>query len=155
MQSERVRLPALFLASLVVVAGCAVPGSLDRVLPMPLRIKTTPTSVEVQAAGLANTSAVYLCATAPPYLPNEPADRVNWKPGGDCHDYGTHDTRDGLDISLPLADLAASPDAEAFRAVPDWYLLLIELDGDRATSSVRSQFHAPDDLPGGPSPSTG
>jgi hypothetical protein len=155
MRTERVRLLALTVASLVLVAGCAVPGSLDRVLPLPLRIRTTPTSVEVQAAGLADTSAVYLCATAPPYLPNDPADRIDWKPGGDCHDYGTHDTRDGLDISLPLADLVGSPDAGAFRAVPDWYLLLIELDGDRATSSVRSQFHAPKDLPVGPSPSGG
>jgi hypothetical protein len=155
MRAERVRVLALTLASLVVVAGCAVPGSLDRVLPLPLRIKTTPTSVEVQAAGLADTSAVYVCATAPPYLPDDPAARVDWKPDGDCHDYGTHDTRDGLEISLPLADLAASPDAEAFRAVPDWYLLLIEFDGDRATSSVRSQFHAPSDLSVGPSPSGG
>jgi hypothetical protein len=155
MRDERIRPLALMLAAVVLVGGCAVPGSLDRVLPLPLRIQTTPTSVEVQAAGLANTSAVYLCATAPPYLPNDAADRIDWKPGGDCHDYGTHDTRDGLDISLPLADLAASPDADAFRAVPDWYLLLIEFDGDRATSSVRSQFHAPKDLPAGPSPSGG
>jgi hypothetical protein len=146
MPSRRVRHIALTLMAVVAVGGCVVPGSLDRALPLPLHIKTTPTTVDVDAVGLAPTSAVYLCPTAPPYLPDDTADRIGWNPGGDCHDFGRHDTRDGLSISLPLADLTSSSEWAAFEAVPDWYLLLVELDGELATSSIRSQFHAPQEV---------
>jgi hypothetical protein len=35
-----------------------------------------------------------------------------------------------------------------FEAAKDWYLLLVALEGDRATSAISSRFHAPTgDLP--------
>ena len=135
---------ALLIVSVAVLGGCVVvPGSLDGPIAVRLHIRTTPTTVEVDAPGwFADTSAVYLCATAPPVLPEAAADRVGWTPGGDCHDYGRHSSRDGLTISLPLSaiDRETWP---AFESAEDWYLLLLDLDGDRVSSAVRSRIHAP------------
>ena len=46
---------------------------------------------------------------------------------------------------LPLADLAGETSA-AFAAADDWYLLLLDLDGDRVSAAIRSRFTAPTDV---------
>jgi hypothetical protein len=133
------------LVSPLIVSGClAVPGAIDAPIGVVLRVSTTPTSVEVEAPGwFTDLSALYLCPRLPPPLPEAAADRVGWTPGGDCHDFGTRPTRDGLVASLPLADLAG-PGAAAFASSPEWAILLLELDGDRVSAAVRSLFRAPE-----------
>ena len=81
----------------------------------------------------------------PPLLPEPGPARDGWSPGAGCHDYGTFEGGDGLTASLPLADIAAT-DRAAFLAAPDWYLLLVEVDGDRAVTAIRSRFGAPRDV---------
>jgi hypothetical protein len=131
------------LAASALVAGCVAPGTLDGVMPVNLHVWTTPTTVEVDAPGwLADLSTVYLCPTDPPRIPDAAADRVDWTPGGGCHDYGTHPSRDGLTVSLPLVAIEGEERA-AFEAAEDWYLLLLDFDGDRVSMAVRSRFHAP------------
>jgi hypothetical protein len=136
---------AAFLAAALVVTGCAGGTStLDGALPVPLRVSTTTTTVELDApTWSAPVSAIYLCPAAPPPLPDSTADRQGWAPGGDCHDFGRHPSRDGLAISLPIADLAA-PDGAAFTTATDWYVMVLALEGDLVTSAMRSRFHAPD-----------
>lgn len=130
--------------ALLVLSGCAGGTStLDGALPVPLRISTTPTTVDIDApTWSAAESAIYLCPAAPPPLPDSTADRRGWAPGGDCHDFGRHPTRDGLAVSLPVADLAG-PDGAAFASAADWYVMVLALDGDLVTSAMRSRFHAP------------
>ncbi len=148
MRADR-RLAALgLLVSAMVIGGCRVDGALlDAPGAVRLHVSTTPTTVEIDAPGwLADTSAVYLCASAPPTLPDEAADRIGWVPGGDCHDFGRHASSEGLTISLPLSALQGAS-RTAFEAAPDWYLLLLDVDGDRVSTAVRSQFRAPDVAP--------
>ncbi len=129
----------------LLLSGClAVPGAIDGPIAVDLHVSTTPTTVEVDAPGwFAETTAIYLCSASPPVLPEAAADRVGWTPGGACHDYGTRPSRDGLKVSLPLTDLAGETWAP-FAAADEWYLLLLDLDGDRVSSAVRSRFGAPD-----------
>jgi hypothetical protein len=139
--------PAALIVAVAALGGCVdVPGSFDGPMAVRMHIRTTSTTVEVDASGwFADTSAVYLCPTAPPVLPEAAADRVGWTPGGECHDFGRHPSRDGLTISLPLSAI----DGEtwpAFESAEDWYLLLLDLDGDRVSSAVRSRIHAPMDV---------
>jgi hypothetical protein len=143
MRAEIRRL-ALVAGLAALVAGCAGGTSaLDGALPVALRVSTTPTTVEVDAPGwLANVSEVYLCPDPPPPLPDANADRKGWTPGDACHDFGRHPSRDGLTVSLPIADLSG-PQWAAFEAATDWYLLVLDLDGDVVASAVRSRFHAP------------
>jgi hypothetical protein len=143
MRAEFARL-ALGVGLASLVTGCAGGTStLDGALPVALRVSTTPTTVEVDAPGwLADVSEVYVCADAPPPLPDANADRKGWTPGGACHDFGRHSSRDGLMVSLPVAELSG-PQWPAFEAATDWYLLVLDLDGDVVASAVRSRFHAP------------
>jgi hypothetical protein len=133
-----------FAAAAVVVAGCfGGTGTLDGALPVVLRVSTTTTAVEVDApAWIADVSEVYLCASAPPPLPDGTRERLGWAPGGDCHDYGRYPSRDGLTVSLPLADLTG-PNKPAFERAQDWYVLVLDLDGELVSSAVRSRFRAP------------
>ena len=144
-RARRSRLVAACFAAALVVGGCAGGTShLDGALPVPLRISTTSTTVDVDApTWTAPVSAIYVCPAAPPPLPDSTADRQDWSPGGDCHDYGRHPTRDGLTVSLPIADLAGA-DGGAFTTATDWYVMVLALDGDLVTSAIRSQFHAPE-----------
>ena len=129
----------------VVVAGCAAGTStLDGALPVPLRISTTSTTVDLDSpTWSAPVSAIYLCPAAPPPLPDSTADRQGWAPGGECHDFGRHPSREGLTVSLPVADLAG-PDDASFAAAADWYVMVLALDGELVTSAMRSRFHAPE-----------
>lgn len=140
----RGRIVAL-LAAAVLVTGCAGGTStLDGALPIPLRVSTTATTVDLDApTWTAPVSAIYLCPAAPPPLPDSTADRQGWAPGGDCHDFGRHPSRDGLAVSLPIADLSA-PAGAPFTTAVDWYVMVLALDGDLVTSAMRSRFHAPE-----------
>jgi hypothetical protein len=148
MRADRLQRPLAGLVLLpLLLGGCVLgPGTLDGATPVNMHVWTTPTTVEIDAPGwTVDVSAVYLCATAPPRLPDASTDRIAWTPGGDCHDFGTHPSRDGLTVSLPLADLAGTA-WPAFEASDEWYVLLLDLDGDLVSSAVRSQFHAPRDI---------
>lgn len=132
------------LIASVVVAGCVAPGTLDRAAPVNLHVWTTPNSVEVDAPGwLADISTVYLCPADPPRIPDAAADRVGWTPGGDCQGFGTHPSSDGLTVSLPISGIDDEK-RPAFEAAADWYLLLLDFDGNRVSDAVRSRFHAPE-----------
>lgn len=128
----------------VTLAGCiAVPGSVDGPIAVQLHIASGPTSVEVDASGwFAETTSIYLCPSAPPILPEDAADRVGWSPGPPCQHFGTHPSRDGLRVSLPLDEIGADV-RSAFMASDEWYLVLLDLEGDRVSSAVRSAFDAP------------
>ena len=132
------------LALLAVVAGgCIGESSLEFGTPVNLHVWTTPSTVEVDAPGwLTPVSSIYLCHEAPPRLPSDSGARVNWTPGDACQDFGTYESRDGFraSIDVGLLDPARRP---AFEAAADWYLLLVAIDGDRATSAISSRFHAP------------
>ncbi len=124
------------------VACLAVPGAVDGPIAVDLHIATTPTSVDVHAPGwFADMSQVYLCPHLPPPLPETATDRIGWTPGDDCHDYGRHAAPDGLTVSLPLADLDGAERA-TFGSAGEWYLLLLDMDGERISSAVRSGFGA-------------
>lgn len=129
-----------------VVGGCIGESSLEFGTPVNLHVWTTETTVEVDAPGwLTTVSSVYVCFERPPRLPSDNAQRVGWTPGASCQDYGSHASADGFTESLPLSMLDPAR-RERFEAASDWYLLLVAIDGDRATSAVSSRFHAP---PGG------
>lgn len=142
------RVVAVLIAA-TLVAGCRLPSSaLDGPLAVPLRIETTADSIEVDApTWFAQETVIYLCPTDPPELPEPGPDREGWTPGSSCHDYGAVAAPDGLKASLPVAALT---DAErpAFEAAPDWHLLLVKVDGTRATAAIRSRFSAPPRPPG-------
>lgn len=128
-------------------AACTLSDiALDGPIAVNLHIRTTATSVEIDAPGwFAATTGIHLCPAEPPVLPAPGPARVGWTPGPPCHDYGRRPSVDGLIVSLPLADLAGETSA-AFAAADDWYLLLLDLDGDRVTAAVRSSFAAPADV---------
>ena len=129
----------------VIAGGCVGESSLDFGTPVVLHVWATPTTVEVDAPGwLTAVSSVYLCFAAPPRLPSDSASRVDWTPGEACQDFGSYESPDGFKSSIPLAMLDPGRRA-AFEAAGDWYLLLVALDGDRATSAISSRFHAPPD----------
>lgn len=136
----------LGVAATIATACTLSDVALDGPIAVNLHIRTTATSVEVDAPGwFAATTGIHLCPTAPPILPPPGPARDGWTPGPPCHDYGTRPSVDELIVSLPLADLAGETSA-AFAAADDWYLLLLDLDGDRVTAAVRSSFTAPADV---------
>ena len=126
------------------LTGClVVPGDIDGPIAVDMHVATTPTSVEVDAPGwFADVSAVFLCPALPPPLPDAAADRIAWTPGAACHDYGRHPSPDGLTASLPLGALTGTARA-AFVASREWYLVILEMDGERVSSAVRTAFGPP------------
>ena len=141
-----VRLVGL-IATALTVGGCVNAPPLDFGSPVNMHVSTTPTSVELDAPGwLADISAVYLCPTEPARLPDNAADRVKWTPGPDCEFMGSYPSRDGLKLSMPVSGIHAERRPK-FDAAPDWYVVLLDLDGDRVGSTVNSKFHAPSPAP--------
>jgi hypothetical protein len=139
---DRRHVGALALIS-IVAGGCIGDSSLDFGTPVNLHVWTTPTTVEVDAPGwLTTVSSIYLCYEPPPRLPSDSASRTNWTPGVACQDFGTYESPDGLrgSIDIELLDPARRP---AFETAADWYVLLVAIDRDRATSAISSRFHAP------------
>lgn len=135
---------ALIVIAAALVAGCRLPSSaLDGPLAVPLRIEVTADTVQVDAPGwFAPENVVYLCATEPPELPEPGPDRDGWTPGASCHDYGKVSAPDGLEVSLRI-DALTDAERPAFEAAPDWHLLIVKVDGTRATAAIRSSFSAP------------
>jgi hypothetical protein len=141
------RLIAGLVVATVVAGGCVGGSSLDFGTPVNLHVSTTPTTVELDAPGwFADISAVYLCPVEPARLPDDAAKRVKWTPGSECEFMGSYPSSDGLKLSLPLSGLK-SERRPAFDAAPDWYLVLMDLDGDRVGSAINSKFHAPSPAP--------
>jgi len=142
MLGER-RLLVGLIATALIAGGCANAPSLDFGTPVNVHVSTTPTSVELDAPGLvADISAVYLCPSEPARLPDNAAERVGWTPGPDCEFMGSYPSRDGLTLSMPLTGL--KPDRRPkFDAAADWYVVLLDLDGDRVGSAINSRFHGP------------
>lgn len=149
-RQPRLRFVRAMVVGVVVSAaltGCMLQGAaLDGPIAVDLRVATTNSTVEVDADGwFADMTAIYLCPEDPPLLPEPGPARLGWDPGGACHDYGTHPSPDGLSVVLPL-DALAGESWPAFDAADDWYLLLVEVDGERAVSAIRSRFGAPRDV---------
>jgi hypothetical protein len=141
------RLLVGLIATALIAGGCANAPSLDFGTPVNLHVTTTPTSVELDAPGwLADISAVYLCPSEPARLPDNAAERVNWTPGPDCEFMGSYPGRDGLKLSMPLSGLQPERRPK-FDAAADWYVVLLDLDGDRVSAAINSQFHAPEASP--------
>ena len=141
------RMPWVLLA-LVVVAfvagGCRLPdNALDGPLALPLRIAAEPDSIEVDApTWYAADTAIYLCPTEPPPLPEPGPDREGWTPGGQCHRFENQAAPDGLHIVLGLGELSTAERA-TLQDAKDWYLLLVEVEGGRAIAAIHSSFPAP------------
>lgn len=138
----------LLAAVAAVVGGCVLEGpALDGPIAVNLHVRTTSSSVEVDAPGwYADRTIIYLCHAEPPLLPEPGPERVGWRPDDRCHDVGTVASPDGLVASLPLTELAGEPWPD-FAAAEDWYLFLVEIDAeDRVVSAVRSRFGAPRDV---------
>ncbi len=143
----QVRSFVLGAAVALTAGGCMLQGAaLDGPIAVDLRVVATSSIVEVDADGwFADTTAVYLCHRDPPLLPEPGTARVGWDPGAACHGYGTYPSRQGLSVDLPI-DALAGDGWPAFATAEDWYLLLVEVDGDRAVSAIRSRFGAPRDV---------
>ena len=130
-------------AATLIAGGCVGGSSLDFGTPVNLHISTTPTSVELDAPGwFADVSAVYLCPSEPARLPDSAQERVDWTPGAPCEFLGSYPSRDGLTLSLPLSDIMPER-RPAFDAAADWYLVLMDLDGNRVASAINTKVHAP------------
>ena len=138
------RVMALASAVGLVGGACVLdPAALDGPIAVNLHVSATPTTVEVDAPGwFAKATGVYVCAAAPPFLPEPGPERIGWTPGDGCHDFGVRPSEDGLIASLPLSELTTEQRA-TFAAATDWYLYLLKLDGERVDSAVRSRFSAP------------
>ena len=131
------------VAVIVAVGGCVGSSSLDFGTPVNLHVWSTPTTVEVDAPGwLTAVSSVYLCPEQPPRLPDDNAARTGWTPGAACEDVGTFKTPEGLKTTIAVDSLDPSR-RPSFDAAPDWYLVLVARDGERASSAISSRFHAP------------
>lgn len=134
----------------IAIAGCVLQGAaLDGPIAVNLHVRTTPSTVEVDAPGwFADRTRVYLCHAEPPLLPEPGPARIDWRPDDRCQDFGIVSSEDGLQVSLPLEALAGDPWAD-FAAAQDWYLFLVEVDAtDRVVSAIRSRFSAPRDVVG-------
>jgi hypothetical protein len=144
--SFRRHLAQLALCAVVVAAagGCRLPdNALDAPLAVPLRVSATAEAIEVDAPNwYAATTSLYLCPMEPPSLPEPGPDRVDWSPGGSCHDFGHVAANDGLRATLSL-DLLTEAERLALEAVNDWYLLVVKIEGDRATAAIRTSFASP------------
>jgi hypothetical protein len=143
--SRRVTAPVWFvLLSALFAAACTIPpGSLDGPIAVILHITTTPTTVDVDAeTWYSDSTAIYLCPMEPPPLPDPGPALIGWTPGAPCHDYGTRPSPDGLKVALPIAELDG-PDRALFGSAEEWYLLLLDIDGDRVSSAIRSAFRSP------------
>jgi hypothetical protein len=141
---RRPALIAVAAAAILAVGGCRIPeNALDGPLAIPLRITATPETVEVDApTWYAAKTAIYLCSTEPPPLPEPGPERIGWTPGTACHDFGEVGSPDGLRTTLPLEQLS-DEDLAPFIDAKDWFVLLVKIEGDRAAAAIHSSFPGP------------
>ena len=128
----------------VAVGGCRLPeNALDGPLAVPLRITATEESIDVDApTWYADETAIFICPTEPPALPPPGPQRDGWTPGHACHDFGRVRSPDGLATTLAL-DRLMDEELAPFLGTPDWFLLLVAVDGDRANAAIHSSFPSP------------
>jgi hypothetical protein len=142
-------MPRRFLVALGIgalfTAGCRIPdNALDGPIVVPLRITADATSVEVDApTWFASQTAVYLCPDEPDQLPEPGPRRVGWRPATGCQDFGRRPTADGLQATLDLENLGAGA-RPSFASAATWYVLLVKVEGDRATAAIHSAFTRPE-----------
>jgi hypothetical protein len=134
----------LGLVAAVAAGGCRLPeNALDGPLAVPLRISATAEAIEVDApTWYAARTALFLCTSEPPSLPEPGPDRVGWTPNGSCHDFGRVAADGGLHVTQPL-DVLTETDRRALEGADEWYLLLVKIEGDRATAATHSRFASP------------
>ncbi len=130
--------------AIVMVGGCRIPeNALDGPLAIPLRITATTEAIDVDApTWYSDRTAIYLCSSEPPPLPEPGPRRVGWTPGTECHDFGEVGSPDGLRTTLPL-DQLTNEDLAPFINAKDWFLLLVRMEGDRAAAAIHSSFPGP------------
>jgi hypothetical protein len=128
----------------LVLAGCRIPeNALDGPLAIPLRIAATERSIELDApTWYAAETSIYLCPSDPPSLPEPGPGRSLWTPGGGCHDYGRVSAPNGLKATLDVGDLTED-ERPTFEAADEWHVLLVKVEGDRATAAIKSAFASP------------
>jgi hypothetical protein len=128
----------------LVLAGCRIPeNALDGPLAVPLRITTNEDTIDVDApTWYADSTAIFVCPTEPPALPEPGPQRDGWTPGGGCHDFGRVRSPDGLATTLALETLSDEA-LRPFLTAGDWFLLLVAVEGDRATAAIHSSFPSP------------
>lgn len=141
---RRSALLAFGAAAILAVGGCRIPeNALDGPLAIPLRITATPATIEVDApTWYSDRTAIYLCSSEPPALPEPGPQRVGWTPGAACQDFGEVGSPDGLRTTLPLEQLT-SEDLEPFIDAKDWFLLLVKIEGSRAAAAIHTSFPGP------------
>ena len=136
------------LAAAALTTGCVLgPNALDGPIAVPLTVTPTPTSIGIEApTWRPGASRIYLCPFDPPALPDPGPARIGWSPGETCFDYGSWDSHDGLRADLPTEVLVGASGGR-FAASPDWWVLILEVDGERVVQGVRSRFGRPDGWP--------
>lgn len=144
---RRVGRPGLVAAcTLVAVAigGCRLPeNALDGPLAVPLRITATAETIDIDApTWYADETAIFVCPTEPPALPESGPQRDGWAPGRECHDFGRVRSPDGLATTLSL-DTLSNEELAPFLDARDWFLLLVAVEGDRANAAIHSSFPGP------------
>jgi hypothetical protein len=130
--------------AMIVVAACRLPdNALDGPLAVPLRIDATAQAIEVDApTWYADETAIYLCSAEPSPLPEPGPERVGWTPGLACHDFGRVASPNGLETTLMLSSLS-NEELAPFADARDWFILLVEVEGDRAITAIHSSFPGP------------
>ena len=142
--SSRLATATIVLLAALAVAGCRLPeNALDGPLAVPLRITATAEKIDVEAPSwYADETAIFICPSVPPSLPAPGPGRDGWTPGGSCHDFGRVRSPDGLATTLEL-DTMTNEELAPFVDARDWFLLLVAVEGDRATAAIQSSFPGP------------
>ena len=138
MRRPCLRLAAVALGA-VVLSGCDQIEAADEV--------TTPVHVDREAAALrvgapawfAPETLVVLCPQAPETVGDTFAPgRATIQLADACHDYGRFASATGLDARLELGDLD-SVGLTTFDRAPDWWVVLIAVDGQSAGAIFDTQ----------------
>jgi hypothetical protein len=126
------------------IGGCRLPeNALDGPLAVPLRITATAETIDIDApTWYADSTAIFVCPTEPPALPEPGPQRDGWTPGGECHDFGRVRSPDGLATMLEL-DALSDEELARFLDANDWFLLLVAVEVDRANAAIHSSFPNP------------
>jgi hypothetical protein len=127
------------LAISVTVGGCDQLEAAGEVTT-PVHVDREPSALRVHApAWFAPETLVVLCPTAPEtvgeaFAPGQATIQL----ADTCHDYGRFASPTGLEARLELAELDSAALA-TFDATPDWWVVLIAVDGRSAGAIFDTQ----------------